>query len=181
MSAPFRLTHLPVLCGAQLGALDLKLYLHQLDGSGEAGRQLPPGVLRMLKSRACRSALMFGDALAPERCMALLTDLQGTRLCFVCAHGRPTMVPLTDLEALLALQQQRQRAGGLQQQGFTTKAPSGGSGADSIRHSGAHFAGSDAVVGSAQGATMPGAGRRLSVARLTAQLAAHKAEGGAGG
>lgn len=34
------------------------------------------------------------------QCQALLESLQATQLCFSCAHGRPTTVPLVDLRLL---------------------------------------------------------------------------------
>jgi hypothetical protein len=63
-----------------------QLYLHQLLEAG--GSQPPPGVLRVLRSKACRSAVMFGDALDATQCCDLVQRLAGTELCFVCAHGR---------------------------------------------------------------------------------------------
>ena len=40
----------------------LQLYLHHLDSTCGAGG-LPAGVVRVLNSKACRSAVMFGDSL----------------------------------------------------------------------------------------------------------------------
>jgi hypothetical protein len=56
----------------------------------------------MLKSKACRSAIMFGDELSEQQCVQLVQQLQATQLCFQCAHGRPTMAPVVDLKALSA-------------------------------------------------------------------------------
>lgn len=56
------LTHVPQLWGATLSGTDLKLYLHHLaDTCGGGG--LPAAVVRTLNSKACRGAIMFGDAL----------------------------------------------------------------------------------------------------------------------
>jgi len=41
-------------------------------GSTRIRPLLPPGVLRVLRSHACRSAFMFGDALEREECEELL-------------------------------------------------------------------------------------------------------------
>ncbi|KAI0014937.1 hypothetical protein F4780DRAFT_766144 [Xylariomycetidae sp. FL0641] len=57
----------------------------------------PEGIVNMLNSRACRSAIMFNDSLSPEDCRELLDRLADTALPFQCAHGRPSMVPLVDL------------------------------------------------------------------------------------
>lgn len=102
------LTAVPLLCGVPLGGLDLKLWLHQLaECDGDAGGAGPPGVLRVLRSKACRGAVMFGDALTPDRCSELMHRLHQTRLPFCCAHGRPTTAPLVDLGALEAVLRQR--------------------------------------------------------------------------
>ncbi len=60
----------------------------------------PPGITRVLKSKACRSALMFGHPLLLSEGQALVSQLLGTQLCFCCAHGRPTTAPLVDLTAV---------------------------------------------------------------------------------
>ncbi|KAI4210708.1 MAG: hypothetical protein LQ351_006484 [Letrouitia transgressa] len=54
----------------------------------------PQGIIDMLNSRACRSAIMFNDELRPEECKGLVSRLAKCRFPFQCAHGRPTMVPL---------------------------------------------------------------------------------------
>lgn len=73
--------------------------------SGDEQEQLPPdwlrrvrncpqGILDMINSRACRSAIMFNDALTGEECKLLLGKLARCAFPFQCAHGRPSMVPL---------------------------------------------------------------------------------------
>ncbi len=68
------------------------------DGSparGAAGHVLmPPAVRRVLNSKACRGAVMFGDELSLEQCRTLLAQLAKCRNPFQCAHGRPSAVPL---------------------------------------------------------------------------------------
>jgi len=54
----------------------------------------PKGILEMVNSRACRSAIMFNDVLTVEECKALLARLTQCAFPFQCAHGRPSMVPL---------------------------------------------------------------------------------------
>ena len=58
---------------------------------------IPPGLLEMLNSRACRSAIMFNDPLTQREAEMLVRRLSKTRLPFQCAHGRPSMVPLMEL------------------------------------------------------------------------------------
>ncbi|EXB95122.1 DNA mismatch repair protein mutL [Morus notabilis] len=89
----------PCILGVNLSDLDLMEFLQQLadtDGSS----MIPPSVLRILNSKACRGAIMFGDSLLPSECSLIIAELKQTALCFQCAHGRPTTVPLVNLEAL---------------------------------------------------------------------------------
>ncbi|ROT35168.1 hypothetical protein SODALDRAFT_329342 [Sodiomyces alkalinus F11] len=60
----------------------------------------PQGILDMLHSRSCRSAIMFNDELSLEECGDLLRRLGCCVFPFQCAHGRPSMVPLVDMESL---------------------------------------------------------------------------------
>ncbi|EON62760.1 hypothetical protein W97_01985 [Coniosporium apollinis CBS 100218] len=57
----------------------------------------PQGILDMLNSRACRSAIMFNDVLTVKQCERLVERLAGCAFPFQCAHGRPSMVPLVEL------------------------------------------------------------------------------------
>lgn len=57
----------------------------------------PRGILNMLNSRACRSAIMFNDRLSREQCQTLISKLAQCAFPFQCAHGRPSMIPLVDL------------------------------------------------------------------------------------
>jgi DNA mismatch repair protein MLH3 len=60
----------------------------------------PRGVLDMLNSRACRSAIMFNDVLTKHQCELLLRRLAACAFPFQCAHGRPSVVPLVDMQHL---------------------------------------------------------------------------------
>ncbi|KAL8787588.1 MAG: hypothetical protein Q9213_002150 [Squamulea squamosa] len=54
----------------------------------------PQGIVDMLNSRACRSAVMFNDELTHTECETLVRRLAECTFPFQCAHGRPSMVPL---------------------------------------------------------------------------------------
>ncbi|KAK9164907.1 hypothetical protein Scep_000098 [Stephania cephalantha] len=117
----------PCILGVNLTEKDLLEFLEQLaetDGSSN----MPPSVLRVLNFKSCRGrlkslsasldivlayipahpcfyfralgAIMFGDALLPSECSLIIEELKKTSLCFQCAHGRPTTVPLVNLGAL---------------------------------------------------------------------------------
>lgn len=64
----------------------------------------PQGILNLLNSRACRTAIMFNDALTLGECMNLVKRLATCVFPFQCAHGRPSMVPLVDLHDSIAHQ-----------------------------------------------------------------------------
>lgn len=51
-----------------------QMFLHLLEDTAGVAKA-PPRVGTLLSSRACRSAVMFGDQLPPERCTALLRQL----------------------------------------------------------------------------------------------------------
>jgi DNA mismatch repair ATPase MutL len=57
----------------------------------------PPAITRLLHSRACRSAIMFGHRLSFSQCTDLIEDLKKCQLPFQCAHGRPSVVPLAEI------------------------------------------------------------------------------------
>ncbi|ONM23354.1 MUTL protein homolog 3 [Zea mays] len=61
---------------------------------------MPPAVLRILNFKACRGAIMFGDPLLPSECCLIIEELKATSLCFQCAHGRPTTVPILNIASL---------------------------------------------------------------------------------
>ncbi|CAI7564058.1 unnamed protein product [Penicillium glandicola] len=60
----------------------------------------PQGIVDLLNSRACRTAIMFNDPLDIEECQALVSRLARCAFPFQCAHGRPSMVPILDLRSL---------------------------------------------------------------------------------
>ncbi|KAI5294758.1 DNA mismatch repair protein [Ascosphaera acerosa] len=62
----------------------------------------PKSIVDMLNSRACRSAIMFNDALSRRECLSLLRRLAECAFPFQCAHGRPSMVPLVNLGSDIA-------------------------------------------------------------------------------
>lgn len=94
------LTGVPNILGESLTDTKyLSEYLHQLattDGTSAP----PPAVLRVMASKACRGAIMFGDFLLSSECQQLVEGLKRTALSFQCAHGRPTLVPIVNLKAL---------------------------------------------------------------------------------
>ncbi|KAJ3333786.1 hypothetical protein HDU76_003600 [Blyttiomyces sp. JEL0837] len=63
-------------------------HLHRLEES-PGPHDCPKGILHVLNSKACRSAIMFGDELDRSQCETLINNLKRCRFPFQCAHGRP--------------------------------------------------------------------------------------------
>ncbi|KAL1612495.1 DNA mismatch repair protein [Paraconiothyrium brasiliense] len=61
----------------------------------------PEGLIDLINSRACRSAVMFNDELSMKQCRELVRKLCNCVFPFMCAHGRPSMVPLVDMASAL--------------------------------------------------------------------------------
>lgn len=59
----------------------------------------PKGILNLLNSRACRSAIMFNDVLSTRQCQRLMEEVANCAFPFMCAHGRNSMVPLVYLDS----------------------------------------------------------------------------------
>jgi len=57
----------------------------------------PNGIVDLLSSRACRSAVMFNDLLSLRDCEQLVGKLARCAFPFICAHGRVSMEPLVDV------------------------------------------------------------------------------------
>ncbi|KAG9692898.1 hypothetical protein KCU95_g10028, partial [Aureobasidium melanogenum] len=58
----------------------------------------PRGLLQLLNSRACRSAIMFNDVLTLQQCQRLIEEVATCAFPFMCAHGRNSMVPFVYLD-----------------------------------------------------------------------------------
>lgn len=58
----------------------------------------PRGIIEIVNSRACRSAIMFNDELTQSECGEVVQRLSRCAFPFQCAHGRPSMVILGRLE-----------------------------------------------------------------------------------
>lgn len=78
--------------------LSFATHLADLGGAGAAVRRArPPAFTRIINSKACRGAVMFGDVLSIDECASLLRKLSKCDFPFQCAHGRPSMIPLIQL------------------------------------------------------------------------------------
>ena len=55
---------------------------------------MPTILTLLLNSKACRSAIMFGQTLSKFECQLLVQKLAQCKQPFQCAHGRPSVIPL---------------------------------------------------------------------------------------
>ncbi|KAM6336030.1 DNA mismatch repair protein Mlh3 isoform 2-T3 [Podargus strigoides] len=78
--------------------------LLQTTGGGARGT-LPLTFLKVLASQACHGAIKFNECLTVEESCRLIEALSTCQLPFQCAHGRPSMMPLADIDHL---QQEKQ-------------------------------------------------------------------------
>ncbi|KAM6275128.1 DNA mismatch repair protein Mlh3 isoform 1-T1 [Porphyrio hochstetteri] len=79
--------------------------LVQTTGGGARGSTLPLTFLKVLASQACHGAIKFNEHLTSEESCKLIEALSSCQLPFQCAHGRPSMMPLADIDHL---QQEKQ-------------------------------------------------------------------------
>jgi DNA mismatch repair protein MLH3 len=63
----------------------------------------PQGMVDMLKSRSCRTAIMFNDVLEPEQSRELVQKLAQCSFPFQCAHGRPTLTAVAEFQDMDSL------------------------------------------------------------------------------
>lgn len=75
----------------------LRSFLNSLlDGAARGG--VPPPFNDAIASAACHAAVRFGDILSKSQCCTLVQSLAQCENPFVCAHGRPSIVPLVMLQ-----------------------------------------------------------------------------------
>ncbi|ORY96384.1 hypothetical protein BCR43DRAFT_274473 [Syncephalastrum racemosum] len=90
--SPVRVTRLPRLiadrCITDPGLLAGLLRGYCLSGEVDQSLGIPRSMLNVLKSKACRSAIMFNDPLTLDECRQLVQSLAHCNFPFQCAHGR---------------------------------------------------------------------------------------------
>nr|XP_045010520.1 DNA mismatch repair protein Mlh3 isoform X2 [Jaculus jaculus] len=74
--------------------------VEMLQTTGGIQGTLPLTVQKVLASQACHGAIKFNDGLSLEECYRLIEALSWCQLPFQCAHGRPSMLPLADMDHL---------------------------------------------------------------------------------
>ncbi|WVW84464.1 hypothetical protein I302_106498 [Kwoniella bestiolae CBS 10118] len=94
--------YLPVLSeemGGIKALLDSYSRVKRVEGDwGKEIRFMPREMLELANSKACRGAIMFQDFLNTDQQSRLVSQLGQTKFPFMCAHGRPSMIPLVALQ-----------------------------------------------------------------------------------
>jgi DNA mismatch repair ATPase MutL len=90
------LTGLPAVCDRVASVRDFLDFVKEL-GHVSGGEVFPKFVKNIVASLACRYAIMFGDYVSHEMQIELIRNLAKCNLCFICAHGRPSIIPLFDM------------------------------------------------------------------------------------
>lgn len=96
-----RLIKIPAVLSKSPAAIIEAFVREQLDlilhTTGALTNAVPRIITYVLKSRACRGAIKFGDLLTRKQCIELMDALGKCQLPFQCAHGRPSCVPIIEL------------------------------------------------------------------------------------
>ncbi len=95
----FIIRGLPVTLGKISDKSDVIDLIDDLVNSEEL-RVENPSKEEIIKLIACHSAIRAGEPLSPKRMIALIKNLNKTKLPFTCPHGRPTIIriPIKQLE-----------------------------------------------------------------------------------
>ncbi|XP_049871177.1 uncharacterized protein MAL13P1.304-like [Pectinophora gossypiella] len=59
----------------------------------------PKAIMDLVFSESCRYAIKFGDKLSTKKCEELLNALSGCKTPFQCAHGRPVMAVIMNINS----------------------------------------------------------------------------------
>lgn len=95
------LVGVPGICDKVATSQDFIEFVNDVETRSTDISLIKPGFIkRSLASYACRYAIMFGDELTKDRCIQLIADLSKCDMCFICAHGRPSVVPLIDMNLI---------------------------------------------------------------------------------
>ncbi|XP_058511140.1 DNA mismatch repair protein Mlh3 isoform X4 [Ochotona princeps] len=78
----------------------LREQVELLQTTGSIHGTLPLTVQKVLASQACHGAIKFNDGLSLEESCRLIEALSCCQLPFQCAHGRPSMLPLANIDHL---------------------------------------------------------------------------------
>lgn len=90
-------TTAPTVLGELVLASNLLKHLREIQTAGSSG-SIPSFIVSILKSKACRGAVMFGDALTLLTQEKLVEALSSCANPHACAHGRTSVAKLGTYE-----------------------------------------------------------------------------------
>ncbi|KAJ3129227.1 DNA mismatch repair protein [Nowakowskiella sp. JEL0407] len=89
-------------CGGEFLKGLVKQHAHWIEMNRKSVKcgssNIPKPIFDIFCSKACRSAIMFGDKLTNLECESLIKGLENCDFPFQCAHGRPSMAVLSSIE-----------------------------------------------------------------------------------
>ena len=85
---------LPIVFDTKLEVSDLMEFIASISVPHTQGSFLPSPIFRVLQSRACHSAIKFGNDLNYDQCVNLVKNVSTCNFPFICAHGRPSIITL---------------------------------------------------------------------------------------
>lgn len=88
-----QVTHVPQFPGLDI-VPEPESLVEWFEEFAEGGRGTPRAVTNVTASAACHKAVRFGDVLTREMCSSIVACLAECEVPFLCAHGRPNVVPL---------------------------------------------------------------------------------------
>jgi len=68
--------------------------------AGQVAPPLPATIHQLLCSQACRGAIMFGQPVSSHTAHSLVQAIALCKAPFQCAHGRPSLAPVTTLSSI---------------------------------------------------------------------------------
>lgn len=86
-----QITQSPFILNKKVEPKSILEYVSEIERSDYPN--FPTYLLNIIKSKACRSAVKFGEYLDKNECQELIKNLSNCENPFECAHGRPSIMP----------------------------------------------------------------------------------------
>ncbi len=86
------ITEIPILMAKENLQILIQDLINYFENEKIAEHSVQKLLRKILESRSCREAVMFGDQLSPEEMQKLLDDFSTTKWNLLCPHGRPNHV-----------------------------------------------------------------------------------------
>lgn len=94
MALHLLILQVPIIYGRVKNGYDFLEQFIEQQCNQKQNVDIPECILHNVKTKACHTSIRFGDILSRKRCKRLVVELAETKSPFICAHGRPTVIPL---------------------------------------------------------------------------------------